>query len=145
MKIVNLCDRWCKPVLGGYYKLHQIPAGYQSRYWELWLSKHSTTGFWYIKLWVSKNQISGSYIWLRLCQVLQECQLITQKAAGSFMIPGGSLRVFQITGNGGSLIFWIQVPGTGGSLILIFPSTGNRWLLEKLYPPPNADYCPSRK
>ncbi len=28
------------------------------------------------------------------CQVLQECQLITQKAAGSFMKPGGSLRVF---------------------------------------------------
>jgi hypothetical protein len=28
------------------------------------------------------------------CQVLQECQLITQKAAGSFTIPGGSLRGF---------------------------------------------------
>ncbi len=28
------------------------------------------------------------------CQVLQGCQPITQEAAGSFMIPGGSLGVF---------------------------------------------------
>jgi hypothetical protein len=33
-------------------------------------------------------------IYDRGCQVLQECELITQKAAGSFMKPGGSLRVF---------------------------------------------------
>ncbi len=32
-------------------------------------------------------------IYDRGCQVLQECELITQKAAGSFMKPGGSLRV----------------------------------------------------
>lgn len=77
-------------MLGGYYKLHKIPVGYHSRYWELWLSKHSNTGFWYIKLWVSKNKIPGS----TGCPVLQECQIITQKAARSVMIPGGSLRGF---------------------------------------------------